>query len=467
MIGAALEKFDAIVVGAGFAGLNCAALLAHSGLRTLVIEKDPVIGGRAATYNFRGIPMDRGVHANPRGIHGHTARTTIDVGEELPRHISCKPHITLIEPDGSFTPLPQTISDLVNSPLFKTKDDKAEFIQTLDNIKRLSFDEIMSYREVPYAAWEKENLKSEAVKKCLEPITFALTTIEDPKKRSASDTLYFLKGIIEAGFENMLTMAESGGSVAILRPLERAINKNGAIKSGTELIEITIKNKAARGIVATEGGSEYRAEAPRIIYSVPVTQLFRHADKALFPKDFTQYVDKCMGKHSSTLGLVALLDKVLLPPHLGGYVFGRLKSDPSRYLMFFSPSNISPRGGYAPEGTQLLFYGIFYPPEDGADKEKIKAWFDIAFKEAENIFPDLRDHFIWHKTGVERVAESVDKSPGLDALSRPGPEIAEIKGFYVCGDSVWCDAMATDGAAGSGRRCARTILAEAGIIGGR
>lgn len=458
-----MEKFDAIVIGAGFAGMNCAALLAHSGLRTLVIEKDPVIGGRAATYNYRGITMDRGVHANPRGVHGYTARTTIEVGEELPNHLSCRPHITIIEPDGSFKALPQTISDLVNSPLLKTGDDKAEFIRTLDAIKRLSLDEIMSHREASYAEWEKDNIESEAVKKCLEPITFVLTTIEDAKKRSASDALYFLQGIIQAGFENMLTMAETGGSVAILKPLEKAIKKNGAIKLDTELKEIIIKGKAACGILASQAGSEYSAEASAIVYAAPVAQLFRQVDKALFSKDFAQYVDRCIGKHSSTLGFAALLDKEVLPAQFKGYVLGKLKSDPSKYFIFFSPSNISPRGGYAPEGTQLLFYGIFFPPEDGGDREKIKGWFDIAFEEAENIFPDLRDHFIWHKTGVERVAEAVDKSPGLDALSRPGPEIPGIEGLYICGDSVWCDAMATDGAAGSGRRCARAILSKAGI----
>ena len=52
------EKFDAIVVGAGFGGSTCAALLAKRGLRTLLVDKNAVPGGKAMTVGDKGFRYD-------------------------------------------------------------------------------------------------------------------------------------------------------------------------------------------------------------------------------------------------------------------------------------------------------------------------------------------------------------------------------------------------------------------------
>ena len=44
-----MEKYDAIVIGAGHNGLTNAAYLAKSGLKVLVLEKNDYIGGAAVT----------------------------------------------------------------------------------------------------------------------------------------------------------------------------------------------------------------------------------------------------------------------------------------------------------------------------------------------------------------------------------------------------------------------------------
>ena len=52
------DGFDAIVVGAGFGGATCAALLAKRGLRTLLVDKNAVPGGKAMTVGERGFRYD-------------------------------------------------------------------------------------------------------------------------------------------------------------------------------------------------------------------------------------------------------------------------------------------------------------------------------------------------------------------------------------------------------------------------
>ena len=52
------EQFDAIVVGAGFGGATCAALLAKRGLRTLLVDKNAIPGGKGMTVGEKGFRYD-------------------------------------------------------------------------------------------------------------------------------------------------------------------------------------------------------------------------------------------------------------------------------------------------------------------------------------------------------------------------------------------------------------------------
>jgi hypothetical protein len=53
-----MPDFDAIVVGAGHNGLVCAAYLARSGMRTLLIEARETVGGCASSESFGGVTVN-------------------------------------------------------------------------------------------------------------------------------------------------------------------------------------------------------------------------------------------------------------------------------------------------------------------------------------------------------------------------------------------------------------------------
>jgi len=64
MTASADSRFDVVVVGAGFAGLAGAASLANAGMRVLVLDARPQLGGRATAFVDRGTGelVDNGQH---------------------------------------------------------------------------------------------------------------------------------------------------------------------------------------------------------------------------------------------------------------------------------------------------------------------------------------------------------------------------------------------------------------------
>ena len=59
------DRLDAIVVGAGVAGLACARTLRAAGLAVLVVESQDGVGGRVRTDRVEGFLLDRGFQVLP------------------------------------------------------------------------------------------------------------------------------------------------------------------------------------------------------------------------------------------------------------------------------------------------------------------------------------------------------------------------------------------------------------------
>ena len=80
--------YDAIVIGSGVGGSVTAGLLARQGLRTLVVDKNPQLGGVLASYRRDGFKIDFGSHLISRGQRGALAEALRLAGLDRPRFLT-------------------------------------------------------------------------------------------------------------------------------------------------------------------------------------------------------------------------------------------------------------------------------------------------------------------------------------------------------------------------------------------
>ncbi len=62
-MGSSSKTYDTIIIGGGLAGLSCAALLAKSGQKIILLEKNRHLGGYAASYDVKGHRFDIAIQA--------------------------------------------------------------------------------------------------------------------------------------------------------------------------------------------------------------------------------------------------------------------------------------------------------------------------------------------------------------------------------------------------------------------
>jgi phytoene dehydrogenase-like protein len=92
--------YDAVVVGAGMGGLACASRLAREGLRVVVLEKCPHVGGTSYIFRRKGhaFPMGPLAFSFPQKV-----KTLLDEACELPGKL-------LVE-----TPIPNLLTAGINA----------------------------------------------------------------------------------------------------------------------------------------------------------------------------------------------------------------------------------------------------------------------------------------------------------------------------------------------------------------
>jgi len=438
---------DVIVVGAGLAGLSCAFELSELGYRVRVLEAQPWVGGRTASWvDPDGMLVESGLHR----VIG-TYRALPDLLERAGLSWS---DIVIWEDEVEFRqPMPAPAAVFGAAPVREPVRTLADLVRHNDYLPpaaKLSFTHFLTRGLVDYANRPRElDLKSvldyareldvhaEVISKLLEPLVSGIYFVP-----ASHLSAYVFMALIAPYLDNVATMgvgAFAGGMTEVMmEPLAEAIRaRNGTVVTSAPVERLLLdENKRVVGVRAAD--VEHRAR------HVVLASSIRAAQRLLAPH---------FGGHSwfenfhglPTMAAVTLqleLEGPALPADRTTFGVG------TALACFSEQSRTTFRGL---EGR----LSIIMAPSDKLVGLPVDRVLTIALEDADKLGLAVRDRIKRYRM-VSHLDDFYSLGPGNNHL-RP-PQAIPVRGLSLAGDYTQQKFVATmEGAVVSGQLAAKVV----------
>ncbi len=400
---------DAIVIGAGFGGSACAALLAKRGFKVLLVEKNNLTGGKAMTLNKKGFTYSAWpVMGAP--VQENKCQMLVDalgIGDKVTLTPS-EAGSFYKTPEGKYEPMPKMDGSVDPVSLFgwlgigmEDFEKAMTFFGTLmamppeviDSYDGTDFDSFIKAADLP------QSLYAFIVSLCLDGMFMVPVD-----KLDAAEAIYSLQDIFVRG-GGLFSVGGYGKLSDACLDVVR--NNGGQVLMHTRVNSIIIDNGKALGIEVTgkdgsgnEGVQQFRA--PVVISNAGIQPtVLKLAGEAHFPADYVARV-KSLVPSESLLGYRYFLKKPITDKGFG-VVFSQTspwsearlraahagKASREGVLYFEVPNNYD--ASAAPAGKQVIVTGSFCPPDPDMSKEDVQAWADAGEEIFFGLFPEARE----------------------------------------------------------------------------
>jgi phytoene dehydrogenase-like protein len=449
------SRYDAIVIGAGAAGLSAAALLAKEGKSVALFEKQPILGGRALADDDEGFKLNLGGHliedsgSGLTKVFEHVGKTLVhgEVSKEMPVW-------------DNDTQQWGSIRD-------RYAGDKRELKKVITALLDTSWDELEEWDDRPMRDWILQHTSDQGVIDLFEFLAVLECLTDEWYDHSASDNLWVRKMHYEEkktaayscwpgqGWDGMWqdladAITENGGEVHLGRAVERVIIENGEVKG------VAISREPR--VIPNEMFEEVLIEAPIVVSTLPVWNVLKVLPDHVLPDWYEaqirhlaadQFRVSWLNVYLATEEPVTMWDERelstwLATPHspTPGYMYDQAAMDP----------------GSVPDGLHLYCMGGVIPGSKGRDTTYVRNMFD-AFEEGMKVmYPGFRNA-VWRRRGlVFDPPFGVIQKPMLVGKYRPHWRAPNIDGLWFASETFRSRGVGTDRSARAALTCVEEIL---------
>lgn len=449
------SRYDAIVVGAGAAGLSAAALLAAEGKKVALFEKQTLLGGRALADDDEGFKLNLGGHLIEDGGSGLT-KVFEHVGKELIHGEVSKEMPVWDNEAGKWGSIRDRYSG-----------DKAELKKVITALKETTWDELEEWDDRPMRAWLHQYTTDQGVIDLFEFLSVLECLTDEWYDHSASDNLWVRKMHYEERHTAAYSCWPGQGWDGMWSDLAEAItSRGGEVHLGRPVSRVVIEDGTVKGVLIPRDGQaipneifeEQFVEADIVISTLPVWNVLRVIPEHHFPDWYAAQIkhlshDKFrvswLNLYLATEEPVTMWD----PKELSTWVATPHSNTPG-YM--YDQSAMDP--GSVPEGLHLYCMGGVIPGARARDEEFLRATFD-AFEAGMKVMYPGFEKSVWRRRGlVFDPAFGVVQKPCLVGRYRPDWKVPNIEGLWMASETFKSRGVGTDRAARAAVTAVEDIL---------
>jgi len=395
------QQYDVIIVGAGFGGSTCAALLAKQGLKVLLLDKNPRAGGKAMTFSKGEFSY------NPWMIIA--APMTENRFEPVLAELGIEDKVKMVKPEGhgvifcnfagKYATMPHVPTDQATDPnlIFDWLDlndqEREEALRFFAEMVMMSPKDIEDLHDTSFSDW----MKPYQIPKSLYSFIVFCTDgcfMVPIDILPASDAIKSLQDIFLRGGGLLC----EGGIGRVAEAFAESVKANGGtVLMSTRVQNITVDKGKVTGVITDKG----EFSAPIVVSNAGIQPtVLKLIGEENFDKGYVNYVKDLVPSWAMVGARYFLNRKVIEHTH-GAIIFAdapwnmqrwlkaRAGDIPDKFSIWYEvPSNYDPS---APQGKQLVITGFWCLTDPQLSQDQMKAWHqkgeDIVLK----AFPDLRD----------------------------------------------------------------------------
>lgn len=420
--------YDAIVIGAGIAGLICGAFLAKDGKKVLIVEQHSIPGGYCTSFKRKGFNFDAAVHhiggCGKWGIVGRCFKT---LGIEMD-FIPLEPMDHLIFPDFTIeipSDLDEYIACLQNRyPL--QKDKIADFFRDFIRLYRATFNNeksqiIDKYKDWTYGEMLDAFLEDDELKMILSGQWGYIGL--PPTQASAIGMCQMLVNYLKDG-----AFFPDGGTQEFANTIFRKfIDFGGHIMLSCKAEKILFNGKTAIGVKLQDGK---KISSNLVVSNIDVRQTFFELLEGKLDPLFLQKINEMRVSCSFFLLYLGVDEKIDLNTLKRGFYHTAkdIHSIDNDWMYVSVPTKLCPT--LAPMGKQIISVVVHMKEEKYKDVTHWKSFKESmtlsTINRLEKYVPELKKHISVRDAATPKTLERY-------TLNAKGATY----GWAVTADQIW------------------------------
>jgi phytoene dehydrogenase-like protein len=415
------DKYDVVTIGSGIGGMCAAALLAHGGYKTLVVEKLPLIGGRCSTMDYKGFKINNGAIGFPIG--GTVHQVFQKVGAAFDVHTLDRIVYRVAGKDYELPP-----KGGLNWLISQASKDQAEAERVM-GVLRKAFTWQPPSGAISFRDWLLQYTQNDRILGIFQALVPALMLVNS-WELPAEAVIRFLelaRNLRSSGFAPHGTKSLMESLASIVR------SKGGDVWTHCAAKQILVTNAVAKGVLVEKEGKELEIAAQAVISNTGPRRTVELVGSENFDKGYLRELQETV----RPAPLVWIQTAINNPTfdHPGSLVLTGTR----RVNLTVCLSLICPE--VAPEGKHLLLSG-------SAPSSSLPP-FDFR-KEIELHIMDLKDNFPEFDKYGEILLASCYQGEWPGVRTWPGyemPQKTSVENLYNVGDAVGLPGVAATPAA--------------------